>query len=163
MTTTDTQAPGSIERTPEGATVSFVRTYDQPRDIIWRALTDPAELEQWLDRSTVDLRVGGPFVVHFDDGAMSGHITDLDPERLLAYSWHEGQLGESHVRWDLEDRAGGGTSVRVTHVRLRDESASGFAAGWHHHLERLDGLLVGGSTAWSGERFEELLEKYQPG
>src|SRR5262245_14696355 len=107
MTTADTQPPGTIERTADGVTLRFDRSYDQPRDAVWRALTDPAELEQWLDRSTVDLRIGGTFVVHFDDDTMNGRITDLDPERLLAYKWHEGKFGESHVRWDLEDRPDG--------------------------------------------------------
>ena len=161
MTTTDTRAPASIERTDDGATLTFDRSYDQPRDVVWRTLTDPTQLEQWLDRATVELRVGGRFVVHFDDDTMNGRITDLDPGRLLAYKWHEGQFGQSHVRWDLEDRAGGGTNLTLTHTRLRAESASGFAAGWHHHLERMDGLLTGGSTGWSNERFEELHEIYQ--
>jgi len=161
MTTTDTHSPASIERTDDGVTLRFDRSYDRPRDAVWRALTDPSELEHWLDRSSVDLRVGGAFTVHFDDGTMNGRITDLDPERLLAYKWHEGQFGESHVRWDLEDRPGGGTNLTLTHVRLRAESASGFAAGWHHHLERMDGLLSNGPTAWNSDRFEELHEMYQ--
>jgi uncharacterized protein YndB with AHSA1/START domain len=161
MNTTDLQSPAAIERSADGVTLRFDRSYDQSRDVVWRALTDPTQLEQWLDRSSVDLRVDGEFVVHFDDGEMRGRITHLEPGQLLAYSWHEGEYGESHVRWDLSDRVGGGTDLRLTHVRLRDESASGFAAGWHHHIERLGGLLSGGSTAWSGDRFEELHGMYR--
>ena len=151
---------GEIERTEEGVTLRFERTYPRPRAQVWRALTDPVQIAVWLDKATVELRIGGPFEVQFDDGTMNGRITELDRERVLAYSWHEGQFGESHVRWELSDRPGGGTQLRLTHVKLRNESAAGFAAGWHQHLERMDALLEGSSTAWSPERFDELLSTY---
>jgi uncharacterized protein YndB with AHSA1/START domain len=160
MTPTRTASPATVVRTDDGVTLTFERSYDLPRDTVWRALTDPAQLAEWLDRADVDLRVGGEFVVHFDDGEMRGRITELESSRTLAYSWHEGQLGESHVRWELKDQPDGGTTVHLTHVRLRTESATGFAAGWHHHLERLDGVLLDCSREWNAERFQELMSMY---
>ena len=70
-----------------------------------------------------------------------------------------GQVDRWHVRWELAD-SDGGTVVRMTHSRLRRESAAGFAAGWHYHLERLTALLDDAPAAWKADRFEELHALY---
>ena len=162
MTKQGVDTMGTIERTGEGVTVRFERHYEVPPSKVWEALTDPAHLGQWLADATVDLRVGGVITVRFDDGTMNGSITRLDPPTVLAYTWHEAQAQESHVQWELLG-SDGGTTLRLTHTRLAAESGSGFAAGWHHHLERLDGVIEGRSTDWSWSRFEELQARYSGG
>ena len=153
------QQSADIERTPAGVTVRFERTFRRSRDEVWQALTEPARLSAWLDEALVELRLGGRFEIQFADGTMTGVITELVHERVLAYSWHEAQPGRSHVRWELSD-ADGGTLLRLEHTLLPDDSASGFAAGWHHHLERLESLLGGSTVSWSPERFDELAQFY---
>jgi uncharacterized protein YndB with AHSA1/START domain len=114
-----------------------------------------------MDEATVELRVGGRFEIRFADGTMHGLITELVEHSVLCYSWHEGQYGQSHVRWELSDAPDGGTALALTHTRLLRESASGFAAGWHHHLDRLNGLLAGTQLSWDGNRFTDLHAMYQ--
>lgn len=150
---------GTIERTAEGVTVLFERHYEAPPSDVWDALTNPAHLAQWLAEATIDLRVGGAITVRFDDGTMNGLITRLDPPSVLAYTWHEEQPHESHVLWELSGRDGG-TTLRLTHTKLPAESGSGFAGGWHHHLERLGGVIEGEPIDWSWARFEELMARY---
>jgi uncharacterized protein YndB with AHSA1/START domain len=147
---------GEVSETAEGATVVFER---RPCSVVWRALTEPAQLAAWLDDATVDLRVGGTLAIRFRDGTMNGVITELEDERVLAYSWHEDRHDRSHVRWELAD-SDGGTLVRMTHSRLRHESAAGFAAGWHHHLELLSALLDEAPVPWDAKRFEALHALY---
>jgi uncharacterized protein YndB with AHSA1/START domain len=151
---------GTIERTAEGATVRFERHISSPRSAVWRALTDPGELAQWLSDADVDLRIGGAIQVRFDDGTMNGVITDLSIESVLAYSWHEGDRNESHVRWELSEEEGG-TTLRLTHVKLAAESASGFGGGWHHHLDRLEGVVADRPLDWSWKTFEDLEPLYR--
>jgi len=157
---TELPGMGSIERTADGATVRFERHFPSPPAEVWRALTDPAQLALWLSDASVDLQVGGAIQVRFDDGIMNGTITDLAVEAVLAYSWHEGQSSESHVRWDLE-RSGNGTTLRLTHVKLAPDSATGFGAGWHHHLDRLEGVVAGRPIEWNSQTFEELERLYR--
>ena len=160
MTTQQGNGMGTIEKTADGATVRFERHFPSPAADVWRALTEPAELAQWLSDADVDLRVGGAIQVRFDDGTMNGVITDLELERLLAYSWHEGDTRESHVRWELTPTAGG-TTLNLTHVKLTSESASGFGGGWHHHLDRLGAVVAGSPMDWSWKTFEELEPLYR--
>jgi uncharacterized protein YndB with AHSA1/START domain len=151
---------GSVEIDGASARVSFDRHYALARSVVWRALTDADQLARWLDPATVDLRVGGRFDIHFSDAEMHGVITDLIPEHIVEYSWHAGRDDESSVRWELTDE-GHGTHVRLVHERLARSSANGFAAGWHHHLERLQSTFDGTTAEWRDGRFEELLEIYR--
>jgi uncharacterized protein YndB with AHSA1/START domain len=152
---------GQIELGPADATVRFQRQFDRPRSAVWAALTEPAQLSAWLDDASVDLRVGGQFQIRFGDGTMNGVITDLTPNEVLAYSWHEGKDDQSHVRWELSDLPDGGTALALTHTRLLTDAAPGFAAGWHHHLERLDALVAGGRLDWDGDHFTQLHATYR--
>ena len=157
----DSGSAAQVEQGEAGATVRFERTFDRPRIAVWAALTEPAQLAQWLDEASVDLFVGGQFQIRFGDGTMDGRITELIENEVLAYSWHEGQYGQSHVRWELSDGPGGSTSLSLAHTRLLADSAAGFAAGWHHHLERLTALVDGGRLDWDGDRFTELHAMYR--
>ena len=150
---------GEVTETADGATVSFERAFHSPRHVVWRALTEAAQLAAWLDDATVDLRVGGTFEIRFSDGTMKGVVTELQEERVLAYSWHEDKHDRSNVRWELAD-SDDGTVVRLTHSRLRRESVGGFAAGWHHHFELLAALLDNAPVAWDAGRFKALYTLY---
>jgi uncharacterized protein YndB with AHSA1/START domain len=151
---------GTIERTADGATVRFERHFPSPPADVWRALTDPSELAQWLSDADVELRIGGAIQVRFDDGTMNGVITDIAIESVLAYSWHEADRNESHVRWELEPTEEG-TTLHLTHMKLAPESASGFGGGWHHHLDRLEAVVAGNPLEWSWKTFEELEPLYR--
>jgi uncharacterized protein YndB with AHSA1/START domain len=140
--------------------VRFERTFDAPVATVWRALTDPAELAGWLAEGTIELRVGGEVVLHFDDGEARGTVTELDPGAVLAYSWREGDDHASHVRFQL-DPDGDGTRLTLVHTRLPASSTPGFGAGWHLHLELLDALTTAAPVDWSWERFHELRKEYE--
>ena len=160
MTMTERKDLGVMERTADGCTLTFVRRLENPPDEVWRALTEPAGLAAWLADATVDLRLGGEIELRFDDGTMHGTITELEPPRALAYRWHEGGPAESHVRFELSG-SDAGTVLTLVHTRLEPASATGFGAGWHHHLERLGGLFGEASVDWSWERFEQLKLRYE--
>ncbi|HEX9642270.1 MAG TPA: SRPBCC family protein [Candidatus Krumholzibacteria bacterium] len=150
---------GTIERTPRGALVRFEREFDVPVTVLWHALTDPLGMASWLADASIDLRVGGSVEIRFGDAPVRGTITELAHNQVLAYSWHESRDDESHVRFELVSD-GGRSRLTVIHTRLAPESGTGFAAGWHHHLELLADLLSGTPRDWSPERFGELLARY---
>ena len=62
--------PGNLKITlPDDQTIHFVRAFDAPRELVWRALSEPALLRTWMycpDGWTMttcedDVRVGGGF------------------------------------------------------------------------------------------------------
>jgi uncharacterized protein YndB with AHSA1/START domain len=106
------------------------RRYDQPVERVWRALTDPAELQQWFPGEL--------------------EIIESDPPRRLAGSWQ----GEGTLRFELRPE-GEGCALVFTHAFPGRDQAALAAAGWDRCFARLDALLAGHAmseadslTAW---------------
>jgi uncharacterized protein YndB with AHSA1/START domain/catechol 2,3-dioxygenase-like lactoylglutathione lyase family enzyme len=118
----------------EGATITrrIVEEIEiaAPPTRVFAALTDPVQLLAWWgDRRTfpsthweLDARVGGRWLSRWrgPDGAsfaLGGEILEIDPPRVLAYSWWDERYpGLSHtiVRYQLTPTAVG-TRVTLTH------------------------------------------------
>ena len=87
MTTVDDAAPA------KGETLSLDFDLPHPPEKVWRALTDPALLEQWL-LPVVDLRLepGASFMFRTQpqpgwDGTVSCRVLEIEPHRTLRYAW----------------------------------------------------------------------------
>jgi uncharacterized protein YndB with AHSA1/START domain len=123
------------------------RRLSHPMEKVWRALTEPGELRQWFpSRVELDLAPGGKvrFIELSDEyPSMDGEITDLDPPRLIAYTWDT-----DHLRWELSPD-GGGCLLTLTHTFDDRYGAASFASGWHGCLDLLT-LLVDGQLAGPG-------------
>ena len=71
-----------------------------------------------------------------------GEILELDPPRLLVYTWlanfHDDPKKPSIVRWELTP-TNSGTHVKLTHSGLVSEpqSRDAYAGGWPGVLEKL--------------------------
>jgi uncharacterized protein YndB with AHSA1/START domain len=143
----------------------FERRIAHPVEAVWRAITDPDELEHWFPSSVeFDLTPGAEMIFTFrehtlPDGSntMRGKLTDLDPPRLFAFHW-----GDDHLRFELEPTEEG-TLLRFTALLDAKDKAARDAAGWHVCLDRLEQHLSGADTTapnsdptgeWRG-RYEE--------
>jgi uncharacterized protein YndB with AHSA1/START domain len=144
-------------------TLSFERRLPHPVDRVWRAITDPDELQHWFPTKVqADLRVGGDMTFTFEahtlpDGSdtMPGKVTEFDPPRVFAFQW-----GEDHLRFELEpgDRRDDGCLLRLTvALGIRDKAARD-AAGWHVCLDRLEARL--GENSAGGE-WRDYYDEYQ--
>lgn len=131
-------------RTEGGRSVlRMQRRLAHPPERVWRALTEPGQLAAWFPcEAAPELRVGG--VVRFGFGG-DGTVTDLDPPRLLAYTWDT-----DHLRWELH-ADGEGTLLRLVHTFDDRAGAASFATGWHTCLLGLDQLLAGRPVRADGE------------
>ena len=142
MTSRSTTGQGTVEIADGVASVRFTRRVDAPRERVWRAIVDPADLAAWLAPTTIEPRVGGSVTVGFEDGPVTGVVTAWDPPSLLEYTWiMSGEAADSLVRFELADEAGV-TVVELVHTRLPESMARGYAAGWHAYLDRLEDLLM---------------------
>jgi len=91
---------------------------------VFRALTDPQELERWwMTESKSDPRAGGAFeyIWEFDDpnrnGKQSGEYQTVVPNNKLRYPWEAGNEGKGHntlVEFSLSETAEG-TLLELAH------------------------------------------------
>lgn len=120
--------------------VRIERALRHPVAKVWRALTEPSQLNQWFPFDVEGaLAVGAEvrFVDRRGGPSGAGTITELDPPRLLAYSWES-----DHLRWELSSAAGGSLLV-LTHTVVDRFGAASFASGWHACLDGLESVLLG--------------------
>ncbi|HJQ19584.1 MAG TPA: SRPBCC family protein [Gemmatimonadaceae bacterium] len=139
--------------------ISIERTFDAPRDKVWRAMTDPKLVAQWwgrgnpLDVVTWDFKRGGHwrFVEHSDHGdhGFEGRFAEIDPPKKVqqTFEW-DGLPGHACFEtMTLEEIAGGKTQLRVhTIFFTKDERdgmmASGMETGMNQSYEALDRVLA---------------------
>lgn len=116
---------------------------------VYDAWTQPGLLTQWycpnpsLDLQVdADVRVGGDYVVTMGPYVVRGQYTEVDPPKLLGFTWkwdHEGEPFQ--VRVELTEVAGG-TRLLLLHTALAGpEDAAGHLEGWELELDRLADLV----------------------
>jgi len=134
------------------------RLINAPRERVYLAWTDPAQLKEWFGpenvrtRSiTADVRVGGKYrwdLFNQDGGEMSafGEYRELVPGRKVVFTWKwdDDENWETHnslVTVEFFDR-GGGTELRLKHEQLpSEESRDRHGEGWNSLLDRLDQFI----------------------
>ena len=87
-----------------------------PREEVWEALTDPDRLADWFANDVdFDLRPGGGASFRWSNGEeRSATVTEIDPERRLAFEWED----EGEVEFTLADDVDG---TRLTVVETAPE------------------------------------------
>ena len=114
---------------------------------LWRALTEPALLTEWLLRNNFLPEIGREFQFRNEpagswDGVIDCKVLAIDPLQRLAYTWRA--FGhESTVEFTLTP-ADGGTQLRMEHsgFRANQEAAyRGAQHGWQRFLGNLGRLL----------------------
>ena len=86
---------------------------------VWRSLTDPALLAEWLgEDARVQLAPGGDLAIRTLDGEeRTGWVETADAPTRLAFWWRERNGGDpTRVEFELKETEGG-TRVRVTESR----------------------------------------------
>jgi uncharacterized protein YndB with AHSA1/START domain len=163
---------GTYATREDQPTLSFERRLSHPVEVVWRAITESAQLEHWFPcRVVVDeLRPGGEMTFEFEDmpldapSTMTGRVTEFEPPRRFAFTWGP-PAHEDHVDFELEPLAGEDACVlRLTVLLDSRDKASRDSAGWHICLDRLERLIAGdegpAATGATGA-WRELYEEYQ--
>jgi Uncharacterized conserved protein len=118
----------------ENRTIALTRIFDAPREIVWKAWTDPDGISNWWGPNgfttttrSMDLRPGGKWehTMHGPDGVDYPNFTEyieVDPPKRLVYrnSGGEGELTEVNFISTVEFRDVDGK----TELGVRMEMAS---------------------------------------
>jgi uncharacterized protein YndB with AHSA1/START domain len=121
------------------ATVEIGASPDQ----VFDSLIEPAQLNRWIATDAeVEPRVGGRYDFGWDHGPVK--ILELDPGRVLSYSWrHSWDDGNGDgpdstvVRWELEGSQGR-TYLTIVHSGFgAGRRADGYQLGWQEFLVSL--------------------------
>ena len=124
-------------------TVVIERELPHPPEKIWRALTQPHLIEEWLMKTDFQPVVGRGFRFTADWGGVDGQVTTVEPNRTLAYTWDAMGL-ESTVTWTLTPTSGG-THLRMEQSGFRpdqEQAYQGAKFGWQRFLGNLDQVLA---------------------
>ena len=135
------------------------RLIKAPRDRVYAAWTDPAQLIQWFGPEKVqtrdliaETRVGGKFrwdLTNSEGENMTclGEYRELQPGKKIVFTWQwdDDEDWENHtsvVTVELFD-ADGGTELRLTHEQLPNEaSRDGHTGGWNSALDKLEKFVT---------------------
>jgi uncharacterized protein YndB with AHSA1/START domain len=103
---------------------------------VWRAVSEPAELQQWFVAAVAWIPEEGE---EFEAMGVTGGITEVSPPRRLAWFW-----GVESYSFDLAPD-GDGCRLVFTHV-FNPEMGPDYqhAAGWDTYFDRLEAHLGGG-------------------
>lgn len=129
-------------RTVDGrAVLRFERRLAHPPEKVWRAITEPSQLEHWFPAAVEGERaIGARLRFVFPEGEappQEGTITEFEEPRVFAFTW-----GESLLRVELRPDDGGCTLV-FTHTFDDRPSAASYTVGWQGCLAALASLLDG--------------------
>lgn len=155
---------GTITKDAQGYTVRIERLLNHPVEQVWEAITDPAKIAIWLAEVTMELQAGSPVHIHFTNtnSNSQGHITRIRQHALLEYTWQLDKEPASLVRWELYPHGATACRLVLTHQQLEGD-VSGFAAGWHVHLDILEDALDKkvDSFYWTWQMWKPKYEEYQ--
>lgn len=129
-------------------TVTIERVLAHPPEKIWRALTQPHLIEEWLMQTDFKPVKGQKFTLRRQpkpevNVVVDCQVLDVEPLRSLSYTWDAFGL-ESVVTFTLEPTSSG-TVLRMEQTGFRpdqDAAYKGAKASWPHFIVALDKLLA---------------------
>jgi uncharacterized protein YndB with AHSA1/START domain len=132
-----------MTQTTATKTLLVERELPFPPEKIWRALTQPQLIEEWLMKNDFQPVVDHRFKLRADWGAVDCKVTAVEPNQTLAYTW--GAYGlETVVTWTLTPTSAG-THLRMEQSGFRadqDQAYQGAKGGWPQFFAALEKLVA---------------------
>jgi len=127
----------------ETRTVVVEREIPYAPEKIWRALTEPHLIEEWLMKNDFEPVVDHRFNLRGDWGFVDCQVLKIEPLRTLSYSWEAYGL-ESVVIWTLTPTSKG-TNLRMEQSGFRPEQEQAYRGakmGWGNFFAKLEQVLA---------------------
>ncbi|MEI9412391.1 MULTISPECIES: SRPBCC domain-containing protein [Mesorhizobium] len=134
----------------ETRTVVVEREISHPPEKLWRALTQPHLIEEWLMKNDFNPVVGHRFNISADwGGVLDCEVLAVEPHKTLSYTWN---LAHQDPAFDLRSvvtftltPTSTGTHLRMEQAGFRPDQRrayGGAKVGWPQFLEKLEELLA---------------------
>jgi uncharacterized protein YndB with AHSA1/START domain len=133
---------------PETRTVVVEREFPFPPEKLWRALTQPHLIEEWLMKNDFKPVVGHSFNLRRNPQPDVNIVVDcqvlvVEPNKTLSYTWSAFDL-ESVVTWTLTPTSTG-THLRMEQSGFRPDQKlayGGAKGGWRQFFANLEQVLA---------------------
>jgi uncharacterized protein YndB with AHSA1/START domain len=146
MTLTDTTAKAQTEA------ISLEFDLKHPPEKVWRALTDPALVAQWLlpiAGNALDVERGSSFTFKTQphgewDGTVQCRFVEIEPQRKLSYSWDVDAMGLNTIVTFTIAPTATGTHMTLVQSGFKPEqkqNSGGARYGWKMMGGKLIDLL----------------------
>lgn len=133
----------------EALSVAVEREFAHPPEKLWRALTQPHLIEEWLMKNDFAPQVGHRFNLRGDwGGVLDCKVLEIKPHRTLSYTWnftHEDAAYNlrSVVTFTLTP-TDKGTLLRMEQAGFRPDQKQAFNGarhGWQNFFNKLEQVL----------------------
>ncbi len=117
---------------------------------VWKAITDPRELEQWFpDQAELEVVSGAKGHFHWENhGGGAVHVVEVDEPRYLSWRWAGGDQRDIEeystlVEWTLSARSDGGTTLHLKETGFDNQkNYDDNSGGWDSELGELVDYLA---------------------
>jgi uncharacterized protein YndB with AHSA1/START domain len=131
------------EHSSEPLSVVVERDLPFPAETIWRALTQPHLIQEWLMQNDFVPVVGNRFSLRADWGSVDCEVLTLEPNKCLSYKWAAMGL-ESIVTWTLRATSTG-THLRMEQSGFRPDQQQAYRGatyGWQKFFGNLEQVVA---------------------
>ena len=134
----------------ETRTVVVEREFPHPPEKLWRALTQPHLIQEWLMKNDFRPEVGHRFNLRGEwGGVLDCEVLTIGPHKTLSYTWNFAHddaafAMQSVVTFTLTPTRTG-TSLRMEQAGFRPDQKQAFGGaklGWQEFLGKLEQLLA---------------------
>ena len=131
---------------PETKSVTVERDIPHPPAKLWRALTQPHLMAEWLMKNDFAPAIGHKFNLRGEwGGVLDCEVLAIEPQKTLSYTWDHAHADpafslKSIVTFTLTPTATG-THLRVEQKGFRPDQRQAFGGalqGWQKHLANLE-------------------------
>jgi uncharacterized protein YndB with AHSA1/START domain len=132
--------------------VTVERDLPHPPEKVWRALTQPHLIAEWLMQNDFAPLAGHAFRFRADylpNGVLDCEVLVVEPNRTLSYTWNSQSENpafalKSVVTFTLSP-TGNGTHLRVEQAGFRPDQKQAYGGakfGWQTFLEKLEQVVA---------------------
>jgi len=140
------------EPVTETLSVVVEREIPFPPEKIWRALTQPHLIQEWLMKNDFQPVVGHQFKLRTDpqpnwNGIIDCEVLTVEPNRKLSYTWVSGEAAlaiKSVVTLSLTPTSTG-TFLRMEQTGFRPDQPQNYQGakyGWQHFFATLEQVVA---------------------
>lgn len=131
------------ETSTETRSIVVEREVPHSPEKLWRALTQPHLIAEWLMKTDFEPAVGHTFTLRADWGEVTCQVQAVEPLKTITYSWDSMGL-QSVVTWTLSPTSAG-TLLRMEQSGFRpdqQQAYKGATYGWQRFFANLETLLA---------------------